>query len=186
MNPHSLSMITWGTIGLILLFLSYVASHYTSFHGLKKLSFTVLSPLLILLLLYIYVHNTQTNYCKVWITSPHTGIMVKDTVLKISGIVNPASARVTARVRSEHDTCWWVQEIVRAEKQEGNEGQWSLTAYIGTKETGVNENYEIIALASDDGNIFNLLTERYIYSGLTRPSVPLWYQSDLIQIRRVH
>jgi len=123
--------------------------------------------------------------CTVSISSPQTGHMVDGYQVTVSGNVAPKTARVTVVVRSESDLRWWVQEIVHTENIDNSLGEWSLTAFLGTLDEGLNKNFELIALASNDSVIFNLATGRFLRQGLTLPVVPLWSQSDLVIVRRV-
>lgn len=128
---------------------------------------------------------SQPRQCSVAIIYPPTGTMVASSKLIVSGTVEPSSARVAVVVRSETDTHWWVQEIVRPSQHNDRAGKWSLTAHLGDRNAGTDENFQIIALASDDNVAFNLITGRFIRRGLELPVVPLWNQSNFVIVRRV-
>jgi len=75
--------------------------------------------------------------------------------------------------------------MVRSGERDDRAGEWSLTAHLGTRNAGLDENFQIIALASDDSAVFNLVTGRFIRRGLVLRVVPLWNQSNLVIVRRV-
>ena len=175
----------WGVIVFLIFFAMIVTTRKLSFPKGMRIATAVITSILTLIALVTYSRLSQSQQCNVAISYPKTGDTTSNFEYTISGIVKPKTARVTVVVRSERDTRWWVQEIVSAIAENDSVGKWSLKIFLGSKEVGTEQNYEIIALATNNSFLFNLMTGRFLYDGYTSAVVPLWNQSDLVIIRRV-
>lgn len=124
--------------------------------------------------LYLFSTEAQPRKAVVTIRQPPNGTRVAGYRLRVEGVARPADSLVTLVVRSETDEHWWVQDVVRPDPQSG---LWSIDAYLGTPTQGVRQSFTILALASADGTLFNLLTGRRLSRGMTWWTVPLWNRS---------
>lgn len=146
---------------------------------------TTIASILTLVSLISYSKLAHPQPCTVVMQSPKPYDFIADSQLTITGTVRPSTARVTAVIRSERDTRWWVQELSSSTGCGDSVGEWSLRACLGTGQEGINEEYEIIALALNDGILFEVLTGRWLHVGLTSPTIPLWNQSQTLLVHRV-
>ena len=105
--------------------------------------------------------------------------------VQITGTVSPADARVTVAIRSEKDPMWWIHSIVRAKSPGSDTGKWSVTGYLGTPESGINENFHIIAIASADNWLLEILTGRSLKANRPTIHLPSWTPSIPVVVRRV-
>lgn len=121
---------------------------------------------------------------QVEITAPRNGLWVEGTSLSVEGIVRPAGARVTLVIRSERDPRWWVQPVVRPSRIADGVGYWTVKGSLGTKTEGIGQTFEVVALASLNNIIFDLLTGRYVTEGDFYHNVPLWSQTPPLVVWR--
>jgi hypothetical protein len=125
--------------------------------------------------LYLYSTEAQPRKVDLAIRQPKNGARVEGNRLRVEGVARPASSLVTLVVRSESDERWWVQDVVRPDPQSG---LWLIDAYLGTPTEGVRQSFTIVALASDDGVLLNVLAGRRLSRGMTLATVPLWNRSS--------
>lgn len=135
--------------------------------------------------LYIYQISVRPYNVTLTITTPFNGAKIKGDRVNIAGTVNPSQASVTVLIRSEKAIGWWVQSIVRPKNEKGPIGHWSIKGYLGTEHEGINENFYIIAIASADSLLFNLLTGRIVIANRFVENIPPWTLSDPVIVRRV-
>lgn len=124
--------------------------------------------------LYLFSTEAQPQKVDLTIQRPRNGARVEGYRLRVEGVARPASSLVTLLVRSESDERWWVQDVVRPDPQSG---LWQIDAYLGTPKEGVRQSFTILALASNDGVLFNVLAGRRLLRGMTLETVPLWNRS---------
>jgi hypothetical protein len=129
-----------------------------------------------LALLSLFSTEAHARIATVSIQQPPNGARIDSFHLRVEGIVAPASSVVTLLVRSESDDRWWVQDVVRADPKSG---KWLIDAYVGTPTEGVHQSFTLIALASDDDVLFNLLAGRHLRRGMVLGTVPPWNRSAL-------
>jgi hypothetical protein len=129
-----------------------------------------------LALLSLFSAEAPARKASVTIEHPPNGTRVEGYRLRVEGAVHPASSLVTLLVRSESDDRWWVQDVVHPDPQSG---RWLIDAYVGTSTEGVRQSFTLLALASDDGVAFNLLTARHLQRGMSLRIVPQWNRSPL-------
>lgn len=135
--------------------------------------------------LYIARSNFSPKSVKVTIESPKTNTKLKRHKIQISGTVFPANARVAVAIRSEKDPRWWIQSVIRPDRQDGDMGKWSINGYLGTPNAGKNENFYIVALASADNPFLAALTGHEIRKKGSVTRLPIWIQSPIVVIRRI-
>lgn len=135
--------------------------------------------------LYIYQKSLRPYNITLKITAPNSLDIIKGDRVSITGTVSPSEALVTVVIRSEKAIGWWVQSIVHPKNDKGLIGHWSIKGYLGTKHEGINQNFYIIAIASADSLLFNLLTGRFVVANKFVKNIPPWTQSDPVLVRRV-
>jgi hypothetical protein len=115
------------------------------------------------------------------VVSPKNNSKIAGTKLHVVGTVSPSDSRVTLIASSETDRFWWIQPFAEVAK----DGSWSSDVYLGTKTEGVNELFQIVALASANSILYDLLTNRYLVTGTKRTTIPNWGQSTPINVVRI-
>lgn len=135
-------------------------------------------------LLFAFRTYWPSRPATVTITSPREGRQVGGTQLLVSGTVQPADARVILLVRSETDVQWWPQLPPTRVLRDDGVRTWSVDATLGTDDTGIGQNFMILAVASADSSLFNLLADRWADDTRARTTVPRWSLSNLVVVRR--
>ena len=127
------------------------------------------------------------SYVRVNITSPKPATEVDGFKITVQGDVLPQWARVYVLVHPSTTDQWWVQDLpqFRRIESEDKPAIWSTTAYLGTEELGATDYYDIIALASSDPVICDILTGRYLRPSETVRVLPLLNQSNPITVKRI-
>jgi hypothetical protein len=117
------------------------------------------------------------------ITDPPAFSMTGGYRLRVKGTVSPSAARVTLVVRSEKAIDWWVQQTASVDSNEAR-GTWTIDAFLGTPSQGSFQSFQVIALASPNPWLLDLLSGRCLMAGQRSKKVPDWSQSDPIVVRR--
>jgi hypothetical protein len=117
------------------------------------------------------------------ITHPPAFSVAHSHYLQMKGTIASKKARVTLIVRAETDTQWWVQEIIYVNDR-ASLSAWTVDALLGTPSQGVGENFHIIALASPNPRLLDLLGGRDLVKGQRLKKVPDWSQSEPIIVWR--
>lgn len=127
------------------------------------------------------------SYVLVNITSPKPAAEVDGLKITVQGDVEPQWARVYVLVHPSSTDQWWVQDLLQFRRIESDDKSavWSTTAYLGTEELGTTDSFDIIALASADLLVRDILTGRYLQPGETLKVLPLLNQSNLVTVRRI-
>ena len=178
---NHVTLVVWSVTILLTFVVSYFIGRALSIRSASVLVMSIAAAVVTGSFLWLFAVISQPQACKVLVTSPSSGTEIRGYQIDVSGKVEPPTAQVTLIIRSETDKRWWVQDIIKPQKLSGS---WSLTAQVGEENVGVNETYELIALASNDSALFNLFTGRFLYKGLTLHQTPGWNLSELILIRR--
>jgi len=173
MNPET--WIAWCMLALAAGGLTFALSRRLSLHRRLVLALALLVAGAVFASLYLFGIEARPRRVEVAIRQPTNGTRVEGHRLRVEGVVRPASSLVTLVMRSESDEHWWVQDVVRPDPQSG---LWFIDAYVGTPKVGARQSFTIIALASDDGALFNLLAGRRLSRGMTLGTVPLWNRSS--------
>lgn len=155
-------------------------------NGRKLISSLFLSAIpgiIIFCIWSLYIYGIAPSPANIVISKPQSGYILHDTELYVEGIVSPAESTVVVMVRSESDNKWWIQSAIQPQEKINGIGKWTMKAYIGTKKEGINQTYNIIALASNDSPFFNFITGRALIS-TTYGSLPTWNKSEPIVVLR--
>lgn len=177
--------ITWALISLAVACVAALSSRRIRLRWLPSLLVAMLAAGATLALLYLFSSTARPTPVAVTIISPASGSVVTENRVRVTGKVSRPEARVTLVVRSETALKWWAQAVVTPERDEDGLWKWSINAHLGTREAGVDENFQIIALASADSWLFNLITGRAISENSTFTTIPLWEQSEPVVVRRM-
>jgi hypothetical protein len=162
------------------------------YHFLKRLNrrrpklslfLSAIPGILIICIWYLFIYDITPSPVNIMITKPQSGYEQSDTELYVEGIVSPAESTVVVMVRSESDNKWWIQSAIQPQEKINGIGKWTMKAYIGTKKEGINQTYNIIALASNDSPFFNFITGRALISTIYG-SLPTWNKSEPIVVLR--
>jgi hypothetical protein len=179
-----ISWVTWIIIALLASFAWLVGSRALRMAWVPAFMLALLVIVGVWGALYLFRAHASPSHVQVSITSPKSGDLVAEKGVQISGTIVPNNASVTVVVRSEKDMKWWIQEMAKVKISDGVVGQWQTTALLGTRSEGIGENFQIIALASSNNTLFNILTGRYITVGQTCDRIPRWEQSKPVVLRR--
>lgn len=181
-----ISWISWFATSIIVAIFAVAFSRKLKFKRFHAIIIATLAAVSVFGTLSIYRDYAKPTPVNVVITSPSTGARLEGYRVQVTGTVFPPDALVTVVIRSETDLKWWVQTIVKPEPIDDNKiGKWTINGYIGTDKAGINKNFYIIALASADNVLFNLLTGRTIAARTSLKNIPLWSQSEPVVIRRI-
>lgn len=179
-----ISWIVWIIIALIASFAWFMGSRALRMAWVPSAMLALLVIAGVLGALYLFRSHAKPSHVQISITSPQSGKSVTKKSVQISGIVMPNNASVTVVVRSEKDMKWWIQDMAKVKIRNDVIGQWQTTVLLGTQSEGINENFQIIALASSDNMLFNILTGRYITVGQPCDKIPRWENSAPVILRR--
>jgi len=180
----TLSWITWITLALVSSLTWLVGSRVIRIRWIPALFLAILVMTSIFCGLYLFCTYAKPTPVKVIIALPKSGDQVTEPYVVISGTVIPNNARVTLVVRSEKAIKWWIQNMAEVKTVEGVAGQWQTKVSLGTQEEGIGENFQIIAIASADNVLFNILTGRHFTVRQPCDNIPKWEQSEPIVLRR--
>jgi hypothetical protein len=118
---------------------------------------------------------------QITITEPQDGSNINGPRHMVKGIVKDhPDAGVYVVVRPLVPQNYWVQDSPTIDSQ----GSWQVNAYFGDLNVGVNEDYEIIALATDENFLVTLMTGSFLTTGQTK-SIPVnMNRSNIVTVRR--
>jgi len=133
--------------------------------------------------LIYFSSSWQPAVAIVKITDPAASSASNGYRLRVKGTVSPTTARVALVVRSEKAIEWWVQQPVSVNGHEPP-GAWTIDAFLGSPFQGSSENFQVIALASPNPWLLDLLSGRSLMAGQRTKKVPNWSQSDPIVVWR--
>ena len=120
---------------------------------------------------------------EVTIDFPPSGMVVEEPEVKVSGTVSPPDARVFVLVYPWDSNRWWVQaEPTLTESNSGS--AWETTVVLGSNALGSEEGFEIVAVASRDPLLFDVLNERYYEPGQELDSLPPLSRSNSATVFR--
>lgn len=112
------------------------------------------------------------NQVSIIITDPKGGEEVPMGKV-VRGTVSDATLQVYVLVHPLATNLWWVQRLPNVQSN----GKWQSYCYFGTTERGVGEEFEIIAVASSDKNLYT--------EGQTLSDIPEGLpRSGIITVRR--
>lgn len=89
----------------------------------------------------------------------------------VEGTVDPPDSRVWLLVHPSQDTKWWVQPPVEVLPQ----GVWRREINLGNHHEGAGEYFQVLAVASDNPAIIEILRNRNLHSGarlIQPPALP--------------
>ena len=123
---------------------------------------------------------------EVRIISPLSGTPVNGPKTTIAGTVSPPHGRVLVLIHPVDSNRWWVQIEPHMSPQESNDtkSQWETTIYLGDETRGIGEQFEVVALGSQDPLLFDILTGRYYQTGDEVYSLPPLSRSNLVTLCR--
>jgi hypothetical protein len=114
------------------------------------------------------------------IISPSNGANVGLRTL-IEGEVSPIPADIYVLVHPLSTDRWWVQGVPLVQ----NDGRWNVLVYAGTETLGVQERYEILAVATNESRVIRLLRGNYPTPGQQLEAIPPYLaKSNVIVVRR--
>ena len=116
----------------------------------------------------------------IFITAPADGTEVELSQV-IKGTVSPASARVFVLIHPMPTDMFWVQNIPLV----GNDGTWRTNGFFGTKEAGIGDSYEIVAIALAESWVVRWLKGSLLRPGATIKELPRDVnKSNVVTVRR--
>ncbi len=98
----------------------------------------------------------------------------------IEGSVVPPEARVILLVHWVHDNKWWIQDSVKR----GSLGAWQANINLGTRQKGAREQFQVVALASTNPWIIDVLRGYWLWDGMTVARPPSLPRSEVLTMWR--
>lgn len=106
----------------------------------------------------------------------------KETV--ISGTVSPSNSRIFVLVHPVDSNRWWIQEPPVVFQREDEQAQWKASIHLGTEDLGAGESFQVVAVASQDPEWFDLLAGRHYQAGDEVHSLPPLSRSNVLILHR--
>jgi hypothetical protein len=132
---------------------------------------------------WVWLSNTEVEPIQIEITDPTNGMEIEGFRHQVQGTVSDPNARVYVLV---HPTAWsdiWVQDPPLVDSA----GNWRVNAHIGTAGEGIAQDFEILAIASNENFLVTLATGNWLRVGPTgSDSIPQnTNRSNIVTITRV-
>lgn len=179
------TLIAWLVVVLVVVGVAAISGRALRLRWTPVLIVAVLAATATVAILLVARLYKAPRPVQVIIVSPRGGADVSGTRIRVAGTVAPEGATVMLLVRSERDLHWWPQDRVTKGRGPGNIGTWSVDAHLGTERQGPGESFIVLAVASNDPWIFNLLTDRWINLRSVQRTVPRWGRSEPAVIYRI-
>jgi hypothetical protein len=110
----------------------------------------------------------------------YDGAVADDELFEVRGTTTPPDARVAVLVREGRNPRWRVQAPIETI----NNGRWSLRVHLGDDHGGVGEHFEVVAVASTNLWLIDLLRGRLMWTGETLACPPALSASNVVTIWR--
>jgi hypothetical protein len=109
---------------------------------------------------------------------------VQGTQAQIQGTVSPKNSRIYVLVHPIHTNKWWVQAVPSISDDATESATWTSIIYLGAENAGQGEYFEVIALASADSLIADILSGRFLSIGEVVETFPMLSRSNTIEFFR--
>jgi hypothetical protein len=155
--------------------------------GLIRLRVTssVLIPILLVCSVFlrdILKKTVNVSLDTIVITDPSPGSVFTSPKIKVRGKTSNTNSRVYLLVHPATTDTWWVQDLPDYDMKDMT--NWNVECYIGTKDQGIGDSYDIVALSSVDNIILDALLGRHLYSGENLKTLPVLNKSNIITVTR--
>ena len=128
----------------------------------------------------ISAERIPTRYVNITIIKPHDGDAVEMRQI-VEGETTNHDATVYIFIHPLSTDTFWVQNLPVV----GSDGSWKAECYFGTNTQGIDETFEIIALASLDYWFLRWLKPLKLKPGdILKELPPQFYKSSIITVRR--
>jgi hypothetical protein len=169
------------TLGLAVIFTRLIKSNFIQRQNWWKIAIYFTASLLVASLLLAWVAATKVTPLHLTIETPTNGATVTGYRSTIRGTLKEhTNARVYVVVRPLLPLDYWVQDAVTADST----GNWQVNAYFGDANAGAGEDYEIIAVATDENFLVTLLTGNLLTPGKTATLPRNSNRSNIVTVRR--
>jgi hypothetical protein len=121
----------------------------------------------------------ETEEVHVVIESPQQGAAVEGDWIVVKGTVNPPGTRVVLLAHPCRDVNWWVQPDMKVVG-----GAWKCEANLGTSAKGGGECFQLLAVASRDPWLVDILKESSLWKRGTCPRPPRSSNSPVVTVWR--
>jgi hypothetical protein len=116
------------------------------------------------------------------LATPIPGASVDGPRVTVTGTVDPPDARVGVIVNPETAVdSWWVQDKIKVDVQSG---RWSGIARLGNDMAGSEVTFSVMAFASSEPWILQVLGHRSFHAGQILKAPPPAAQSDVVLVYR--
>ncbi|MGA2224807.1 MAG: hypothetical protein ABSH41_10235 [Syntrophobacteraceae bacterium] len=127
-----------------------------------------------------WLSNSAPSSIQTRIVAPQTQAQVGQRAL-VEGEVSPILVHVYVLVHPLSSDRWWVQDLPLVQ----NDGHWQVKVYLGTENVGKGEEYEILAVATNESIVTRLLRGDYPAPGQQLKAIaPYFAKSNVIVVRR--
>jgi hypothetical protein len=167
--------------GLIVIVIAMIAIAWLLIHMPRfVLIICLVSVIVAALPLWMWVVNMEVKPVDVAITQPtlNSDVTMEYTV---QGTVSDPSAKVYVLVHPLKTRETWVQQLPLV----GRDGSWQTTVFFGTSVLGIDEPYEVIALATKENSVVNFATGNNLKADQVLQQLPdHTNKSKVITVRR--
>lgn len=128
---------------------------------------------------------TANGTATVEVRTPGFGELIAAGSTVVSGNVRPPTADVVVALRSEKDLNWWLWPVEKSGSLDPTTGSWKLEVQLGAGSAGIEENFQIVALAAGlPWHCRFRRCARVVPDG-KQPSLPAWTRSEPLTVRRI-
>ncbi len=129
----------------------------------------------------LWLSHRPSPKLDVEILSPTNGAELNELAL-VEGKIAAPRADVWVVVHPLSTARWWVQSQPLVQR----DGRWQVQVHLGTPSAGNGQQFEILALATDESRFEKLLRDENLFMGQELDSIsPYFAKSNLITVRRL-
>jgi hypothetical protein len=150
--------------------------------NLVLLSVICLVSMVIAVVFWASLVSVKVKPIQLAIAAPQDGLKIDGYRYLVKGAASDSNARVYVLVRPLETLDYWVQEQPTIDAT----GNWQVNAYLGEKKTGIGQDYEIMALATNENWLVTLMTGNLLQVGKTKSIPSNTSRSNLATVTRAH
>jgi hypothetical protein len=155
-----------------------------SWIGSQKLSaiiFIFLASIVFAVVSLVLLSNVKVKPVHIAVVEPKDNAQIEGYRYLIKGTVGDSNARVSVIVRPLTPLDYWVQEPPTIDAS----GNWQVNAHFGETTVGIGEQYEIIALATNENFIVTWVTGNSLPIGMRQDLPSSTNRSNVVTVTRV-
>ncbi len=140
------------------------------------------TSIVIAIVFWASLSSVKVTPIQVEILAPQDGVRIDSYRYLVKGTVSDPNARVYVVVRPLRPQDYWIQEQPTVDAK----GNWQANAYFGEPPPGpgAGEDYEIIALATNENSVVTCMTGNCLQVGKTKDIPRNTNRSNLVTVTR--